>query len=395
MRPPGAERQAGLPPVGRVSRLCLAGRYPADRAAPRRPGRAGAVAGLCPQVCRCHRPQMCRCRRRRRRASRRAAGHRPGRSASRSGGSSSRAPSNPSGMPPNARRGGGACARRPKPCGRRHRPAGAADGRAGRQPAADARHGGNPRCQARRGDRRAAGRRRCPDRLGHRPGPPAAPGRPLRPGGVCAPAARGIRPLENAIGAGSTQMVDLHAEHGIVPQALWTYAACGRLDLVQACFDTDGRLRPDAATSRANPADFFPIPPRNPATSDPEEIMAEAFVYACQHGRTDVVRWFLDRRRNDRRGPPRGRHLQHAAGSTTVDGFVHVGCRRGATRATRPRPWSAASVSTAPPSALTFATEVSTSSVCQNTDQDGASPGASDSTSSPIPAIGRLFSGSM
>jgi hypothetical protein len=55
----------------------------------------------------------------------------------------------------------------------------------------------------------------------------------------------------------------------------------------------------------------------------------------------------------------------------------------------------AASVSTAPPSALTFATEASTSSLCQNTDQCGDSPGASDSTSSPIPAIGRLFSGSM
>ena len=105
----------------------------------------------------------------------------------------------------------------------------------------------------------------------------------------------GITPLENAIGSGTTQMVDLLAEHGIVPQALWTYAACGRLDLVQACFDTDGRLRPDAATSRPNPADFFPIPPRIPATDDPEEIMAEAFVYACQHGRTEVVRWFLDR----------------------------------------------------------------------------------------------------
>ena len=93
-------------------------------------------------------------------------------------------------------------------------------------------------------------------------------------------------------------MVDLLAEHGIVPPALWTYAACGRLDLVQACFDADGRLRPDAAASRPNPADFFPIPPRIPATDDPEEIMAEAFVYACQHGRTEVVRWFLDRGQN-------------------------------------------------------------------------------------------------
>jgi len=58
---------------------------------------------------------------------------------------------------------------------------------------------------------------------------------------------RGTTPLENAIYSGSTQVVDLLAEHGIVPQALWTYAACGRLDLVRACFDADGRLRPDVA----------------------------------------------------------------------------------------------------------------------------------------------------
>jgi hypothetical protein len=108
----------------------------------------------------------------------------------------------------------------------------------------------------------------------------------------------GTTPLENAIVFGSTQMVDLLAERGIIPAALWTYAACGRLDLVQACFDADGRLRPDAALPRPNPANFFPIPPRIPATDDPEQIMAEAFAYACQHGRTEVVRWFLDRGQN-------------------------------------------------------------------------------------------------
>jgi hypothetical protein len=105
---------------------------------------------------------------------------------------------------------------------------------------------------------------------------------------------RGTTPLENAIYGDNTKVVDLLAEHGIVPQALWTYAACGRLDLVRACFDTGGRLRPDAAASRPNPADFVPFPPRIPATDDPEEIIAEAFVHACQHGRTEVVRWFLD-----------------------------------------------------------------------------------------------------
>src|SRR6185437_10475081 len=191
------------------------------------------------------------------------------------------------------------------PAGRRHRPAGPADRRAGRHPAADARHAdllgtklgeelGVPHAavdvligkatsldlqlpQAIRSDRVEYVR--------------------LLLGAGADPGTRtnGITPLENAIGAGSTQMVDLLAEHGIVPAALWTYAACGRLDLVRACFDADGRLRPDAALPRPNPADFFPIPPQNPPTDDPEQIMAEAFVHACQHGRTEVVRWFLDR----------------------------------------------------------------------------------------------------
>jgi hypothetical protein len=123
----------------------------------------------------------------------------------------------------------------------------------------------------------------------------------------------GTTPLENAIYHGHTQVVDLLAGHGIVPQALWTYGACGWLDLVRASFDADGRLRPDAAASRPNPAAVFPIPPRIPATSGPEEIMAEAFVHACQHGRTEVVRWFLDRGLDPDAAPYLGRTGLHWA----------------------------------------------------------------------------------
>jgi hypothetical protein len=103
----------------------------------------------------------------------------------------------------------------------------------------------------------------------------------------------GTTPLEDAIHHGHTAVVDLLAEHGIVPPALWTYAACGRLDLVQACFDVDGRLRPDSALARPSFADGG-LPPRLPATDEPAEIVGEAFVHACQHGRIEVVRWFLD-----------------------------------------------------------------------------------------------------
>jgi hypothetical protein len=35
--------------------------------------------------------------------------------------------------------------------------------------------------------------------------------------------------------------------------------------------------------------------------------MAEAFVHACQHGRTEVVRWFLDRGLNPDVAPYFGR----------------------------------------------------------------------------------------
>ena len=214
------------------------------------------VAGLCAQVRRCH-------RRLHRRASRRAADHRPGaRLPDLAGARGGRRE-----IPARCRRTPGEVAAHApggrSPAGRRHRPAGPADRRASRHPAADARRAGDPRCQARRGTRRAARRRRCADRQGHQPGPPAAPGRPLRPGGVRAAAARRRRRPRHPDGRhhaagerhrlGNTQMVDLLAEHGIIPQALWTYAACGRLDLVQACFDADGRLRPDAALRAPTP----------------------------------------------------------------------------------------------------------------------------------------------
>jgi ankyrin repeat protein len=41
--------------------------------------------------------------------------------------------------------------------------------------------------------------------------------------------------------------------------------------------------------------------------------MAEAFVYACQHGRTEVVRWFLDRGQNPDVAPFLGYTALHLA----------------------------------------------------------------------------------
>jgi hypothetical protein len=139
----------------------------------------------------------------------------------------------------------------------------------------------------------------------------------------------GNTPLEYAIYFGNTEIVDLLAERGIVPPALWTYAACGRLDLVRACFDADGKLRPDAATVRPNPADIG-MPCRLPATDNPAEILAEAFVHACQHGRTEVVRWFLDHGVQPDTAPYHGRTGLHWAIPSSSLEVVRLLLERGA-----------------------------------------------------------------
>ena len=152
--------------------------------------------------------------------------------------------------------------RRRSPAGRRHRPAG--------RLTASRRHllqmlptRGDPRCPARRGTRRAARRSGCADRQGTDLDLPLT-GPPLQPGGVCAPAARrrrrpgtgrGAHPLENAIYQRHTQVVDLLADTGSsrrrsgpMPRAAG-WILCGPVSM------PDGRLRPDAASSRPNPAD--------------------------------------------------------------------------------------------------------------------------------------------
>ncbi|MEV4896913.1 ankyrin repeat domain-containing protein, partial [Nonomuraea sp. NPDC055795] len=143
--------------------------------------------------------------------------------------------------------------------------------------------------------------------------------------------ALGVTPLENAVYHGHTEVVDLLAVHAIVPQALWTYAACGRLDLVRACFDADGLLRPDAASARPDLADTGAgFPSRLPPTDDPEEIVGEAFVHACQHGRIEVVRWLLDRGVHPDVAPYLGRTGLHWAITGARLPVIHLLLERGA-----------------------------------------------------------------
>lgn len=103
----------------------------------------------------------------------------------------------------------------------------------------------------------------------------------------------GITPLEAALYHGSAEAAQRLAAVEIVPPAYWVAAGCNRVDLLAEFHDENGALRPEAYRWRPNLADVgWPIGP--PPDDDQESVMAEAFVFACQVGATDAVRWLLD-----------------------------------------------------------------------------------------------------
>jgi ankyrin repeat protein len=104
----------------------------------------------------------------------------------------------------------------------------------------------------------------------------------------------GITPLETALYHAARRAAVLLAQRKIVPFALWTAAALGRIDLMETFFDADGALRPEAGAHRP---DLSKVgwPPGPPPRDDEREILEEAFVHACHNGRIDAAAWLLDR----------------------------------------------------------------------------------------------------
>lgn len=110
---------------------------------------------------------------------------------------------------------------------------------------------------------------------------------------ACLQAADGVA-LGHGVMHGDTQAVDVLVSNGVVPDSFWQAAGSGRLDLVQTYFSADGHLKPEAGASRP-PRAFIGPPPESPRSEDPGDVMAEAFIYACWHGRVDVVEYLLSR----------------------------------------------------------------------------------------------------
>jgi|GEM_PF-649186 len=107
----------------------------------------------------------------------------------------------------------------------------------------------------------------------------------------------GGTPLAQALFYGAVDAAELLAPHGIVPDNLRIAAGLGRMDLVRKWFDAQGQLMPGAGAYRAfyrAHDEFY----EKPTTNDPQEILDEAFVYACINGRREAAAYLLDRGAN-------------------------------------------------------------------------------------------------
>ena len=99
----------------------------------------------------------------------------------------------------------------------------------------------------------------------------------------------GITPLETALYHGARAAAEVLAARKIVPLALWSAAALGRIDLLEHLRGTPaaGAHRPDLSK--------VGWPPGPPPRDVPAEVEQEALVHAAHNGRDEAVAWLLDR----------------------------------------------------------------------------------------------------
>lgn len=113
-------------------------------------------------------------------------------------------------------------------------------------------------------------------------------------------------PLEEALYWNNQSVIKFLLERGARVDNLRKAAALGRTDLMESFFNSDGSLKPDAGKidwpfgELAKSNHSSPI--RNELTSksaqwkdDPQEIINNAFVYACMHNQIGATRLLLEK----------------------------------------------------------------------------------------------------
>ncbi|MEP7354367.1 MAG: ankyrin repeat domain-containing protein [Acidobacteriota bacterium] len=98
----------------------------------------------------------------------------------------------------------------------------------------------------------------------------------------------GGTPLAAALFWGHREVADLLGQHAVAPNNLRMAAGLGRLDLVEACFTGERTLTPEACAARGFYRPHSGFPDWQPST-DPQEVLDEALVWACKSGRVNVL----------------------------------------------------------------------------------------------------------
>ena len=117
----------------------------------------------------------------------------------------------------------------------------------------------------------------------------------------------GWSPLEEALYWNSRRMIDLLIQRGACIQNLRIASGLGRTDLIEAFFNPDGSLKPEAGRINWPWGDLDVIGKSNfdadgrqslaakfsSWTNDRQSIVNNAFVYACMHGHLDAANLLL------------------------------------------------------------------------------------------------------
>ncbi len=98
----------------------------------------------------------------------------------------------------------------------------------------------------------------------------------------------GGTPLAMALFWGHREVADLLGSFEVTPKNLRTAAGLGRADLVEAFFNSAGALLPEAAAARGFYRPHSGFPDWQPS-SNPQEILDEALVWACKSDRVQAL----------------------------------------------------------------------------------------------------------
>ena len=122
----------------------------------------------------------------------------------------------------------------------------------------------------------------------------------------------GGTPLIVALFWGHREVADLLGRRSAAPGNLRAAAGLGITALVDACFHPDGTLTPEACAARGFYRPHSGFPDWQPS-SDPQEVLDEALVWACKSGRVSALERLVRAGANVNADPYRGTPLIWAA----------------------------------------------------------------------------------